>query len=494
VHETPLPFDVTSEGVEARVLSAATLQEIDRPARPASPEETTPSRPSAGTPEPSQDPSFPENPEVTVTPQAFSLPEAIAFGLRNNPRLLAALAGIERARGQEQVAFAPFLPELNLITHGGVTSPALGPAGGGATGIILSTANETHSYVQAELQVQWTLCDFGRTAGRYQQAEARARIAELQSVRAEQTIAFEVAVAYLQTLRREAARRIQEEAIRRDEATLRDTRARRAAGVAERDDVLRAEVQLAAGQEDLDLAREAELEALARLNNAMGRNASLPLAVTGCDAQPPFDVTLVQSLAEAAARRPEIGIARGAVAAAQSGRRAAAAEFLPRVYALGSVGDVGGSHILPGSQEGAGLHIDVPLFTGFKRRGELRAADAEIQQAVADARSLLDGVTLQVTTAYLAASTAHRRIARDRPAIVEATEYLRLVRNRYQNGQATPTDIVDAETALTRAQQRLTAAVYEYLAALVSLDYALGDPPGHRLGLADATPAGADHK
>jgi outer membrane protein TolC len=413
----------------------------------------------------------------------FPLPQAVAFGLQNNPRLLAARAAVERAQGQEEVAFAPFLPEIDFLSHGGVTSPALGPAPVGATGIVLATSTtETHSYAHAELQMQWTLWDFGRRSGRYRQAGARARIAALQSARAAETVGFDVASAYLQVLRAGAVRRIQTEAIRRAEATLRDTRSRRAAGVAERDDVLRAEVQLAAAQEDLDVAREAELAALARLNNAMGRNAGLPLTVVGWTSQPPFGLSLVQCLQIAAAQRPEIGVAREAVAAAQAGRQAAAAEFLPKVYALAAVGAIGGANIATGGQEGAGLHIDVPVFTGGRLKGELRAADAEIRQAVADARSILDGVTLQVTLAYLAATTARRRIERDRPAVVEARENLRLVGNRYRNGQATPTDIVDAETALTRAQQRLASATYEYLGALASLDYALGNPTGHLLG------------
>jgi outer membrane protein TolC len=419
----------------------------------------------------------------------FSLPQAVAFGLTNNPRLPAALAAIERARGQEQAAFAPFLPEIDLLSHGGVTSTSLGPASAGATGIILVDHTGTHSYAQTELQLQWTVWDFGRRSGRYQQAGARARIAELQSTRAEETVGFDVATAYLQALRAEAARRIQEEAIRRAEATLRDTRSRRAAGVAEKDDVLRGEVQLAAAREDLDVAREAELAALARLNNAMGRNASLPLTVVGYASQPPLDLSLGQCLEIAAARRPEIAATREAVAAAQSGRRATGAEFLPRVYTLASVGALGGTNILTESQEGAGLHIDVPLYTGGRHKGELRAADAEIRQAVAEARSVLDGVTLQVTVAHLAATTARRRIERDRPAIVEARENLRLVRNRYRNGSATPTDIVDAETALTRAEQRLVSATYEYLGALVSLDYALGNPAGHLLGPPDSPDA-----
>jgi outer membrane protein TolC len=314
--QPPPSPQVPPDGVRARMLPPVPLDPVEEPVGV------------TGLDGPVSSSPFPRPPELTPDsppPPAFSLPQAVAFGLRNNPRLLAALAAIERTRAQEEVAFAPFLPEIDFLSHGGVTSPSLGPASAGPTGIILPTATETHAYAQAELQLQWTVCDFGRTAGRYRQAGARARIAGLQSARAEQTVGFDVASAYLQALRAGADRRIQDEAIRRAEATLRDTRSRRAAGVAEKDDVLRAEVQLAAAEEDLDVAREAELAALARLNNAMGRNAGLPLAVTGWTSQPPFDLSLVQCLEVAAARRPEVGVAREAVAAAQFGRQATAA-------------------------------------------------------------------------------------------------------------------------------------------------------------------------
>jgi len=139
--------------------------------------------------------------------------------------------------------------------------------------------------------------------------------------------------------------------------------------------------------------------------------------------------------------------------------------------------------VITGAQEGAGLHIDLPLYTGGRRSGTLRSADAEVQSALATARVILDQITLEVTLAYLDATTARKRIEHDRPAIIEAQENLRLVGNRYRNGQATPTDIVDAEVALTRAEQRLVAAAYEYLGALVGLDYALDNPPGSLLSL-----------
>ncbi len=483
----PLSPEAACDGVAARIVTAATLDQAEQSFV------TEPHRPPLSSPsEAAPDAAPARSAEEAASSPVYSLPQAVEFGLQNNPRLMAAQAAIARAQGQEQAAFAPFLPQFDLLTHSGVTSPSLGPASAGPTGIILPSGNGTHSFTQAEVQLQWTLWDFGRTAGLYHQAEARTHIAALQAARAEETVGFDVAAAYLEVLRAAAFRRIQEQAIRQARATLRDTHSRRAAGVADRDDVLRGEVHLAAAAEDLDLARETELAAVARLNNTMGRNAGLALRVVDWQSQPPLDLTLVQCLQQAAERRPEVGVAREAVAAAQSGRQAAAAEFRPRVYVLASAGGIAGGNIQTGGQEGAGLHIDVPLYAGGRHQGDLRSADAEVRQTVADARSVLDGVTLQVTVAHLAATTARRRIERDRPAVVEARENLRLVRNRYRNGSATPTDIVDAETTLTRAQQRLAAARYEYLAALVSLDYALGNTAGCLLGPPDAPPDPAD--
>jgi outer membrane protein TolC len=43
-------------------------------------------------------------------------------------------------------------------------------------------------------------------------------------------------------------------------------------------------------------------------------------------------------------------------------------------------------------------------------------------------------------------------------------------------GEATPTDVVDAELALTRAQQGYYTALYDYQVALARLAYAVGLP------------------
>src|SRR5262249_33449062 len=147
----------------------------------------------------------PPTPCLSVAPITFTLPDAIAFALQNNPRLRSASAANERARSQEQVAFAPFLPQLDLLGQYGVTSSNLGPGTPGYTGFLRAVNDEPHSYQETELALQWTLYDFGRTGGRFRQAVARERITELQLARASQAVEFEVAAAYLDVLLARAA-------------------------------------------------------------------------------------------------------------------------------------------------------------------------------------------------------------------------------------------------------------------------------------------------
>jgi outer membrane protein TolC len=410
--------------------------------------------------------------------QPLPLPEAIRFALQNNPRLRAALAAIERARGQEMAAFAPFLPQIDLLNRYVATGKSTLPGAPGPTGVVNVTGPGPYTAYQTELQLQWTLYDFGRTAGRYRQAGMREKISELQAQRAKETVAYDVSTAYLQGLEAAAFRRIAVETIRRAQAVLEDVRARRDGGVALRDDVLRGEVQLSESRDALVRAEDAEITALARLNNALGRDASSPLRPGEGPYPGRFAASLADCLQRAAEQRPEVGVARDRVAVAQFGRLAARGEFLPRLGMLGSLGRIEGQNVVGGWQEGVGIQLNVPLFHGGANLGNLRAAEADIRQALAEAQGVLNDISLEVTVAHRGVVSAQARVALSRPAVGQSAEALRVVRGRYRNGTATPTDVIDAETASTRAEQRYASARIEYLLALARLAYAMGEDPG----------------
>src|SRR5439155_11035430 len=207
----PIPPEVTQAGAAARVVVPPDLgvdiskDVVERGTPGAEPAQQLPGH-------------DPQSERTT-----FALSDAIAFALRNSPRLRSARAAIERARGQELVAFAPFLPQIDLFGQYGVVSDTLNPGVPGYTGSLRAGDPGTRDYAQTELGLQWILYDFGRTGGRYRQAVARGGIAELQLLRADQTVEFDVATAYVDVLLARAFHRVQVDAVREAEAILDDT-------------------------------------------------------------------------------------------------------------------------------------------------------------------------------------------------------------------------------------------------------------------------------
>jgi outer membrane protein len=363
------------------------------------------------------------------------------------------------------------LPEIGTsFRYAGFTAPVL--PGGSFVPASLSTG--VNSFMIAEAGVQYTIADFGRRAGHYGEAVHRSRSQDLALVRARQTIAFEVVQAYFRLLAAQSTLRVREEAMRDAERILADTKARREGGVVEREAVLRAEVELSMSRQFLLSANQMVHDAEATLNVVMGRQPIMPLRVADVLARPTFDQSLVQCLEQAIADRREIGMAREAVAEASDGVQAARGDRLPKVYVRGTALRADSPGSLNGFIEGIGIHVDQPLYAGGRYLGEVRSSEAQVASALAGLQAIVDNVSLQVSLAFQAIDTDRQRIQLAETAVVQARENLRLTIVRYQNGNATPTDIVDAQTALIQTQTSYYTAIYGYLEGLARLNYALG--------------------
>src|SRR5262249_51159958 len=190
-------------------------------------------------------------------------------------------------------------------------------------------------YELAELKVQWLVCDFGRRLGRYSQAGIATDIAQLQTQRAYQTVANDVATAYYHVLRARSLRRIASDSVRRAEDDLDVAKKLAKGGVIEREKVLRAEVALAQAQRALDVTDEALAVAVAALNLAIGLNVSAPTDVVDAADVPSFTQSLADCLQAAVAGRREFQVGREVVQVAQEGTRGCRADFSPRIGAGG---------------------------------------------------------------------------------------------------------------------------------------------------------------
>jgi outer membrane protein TolC len=439
--------------------------------------------PEAGAP--SQD--VPQANEVRNEPrQALTLPEARTLAFQLQPRLKASLESIEQARGREDIAFAAFLPMLTTAYSAGGFDLNAGGAGVPLpnsppftfipfTGAVPVGLNIQTGYELAELKVQWLVCDFGRRLGRYQQAGLAADIAQLQTERAYQTVANDVAAAYYHVLRAQSLHRIAGESVRRAEDDLDVARKLARGGVIEREKVLRAEVALAQSQRALDVTEEAEAVAVAALNLAVGLNVSAPTRIVDTAEVPPFTQGLADCLQAAVGARREFQVARQSVQVALEGARVAHADFAPRVVAEGYLNDFQQSSPRGHADLALGfIRLDWGVFEGGKRVAELRVADSKIREAIAEADSIADTVAFQVNQAFRQVTAARKGIDRSRPAVDQARETYRLVVARSRQGDATPAELTEAEAGLTRAEQDYANSVYDYLTALERLQYAMG--------------------
>jgi outer membrane protein len=422
----------------------------------------------------------------TPPPQVerITLPEAIETALRMQPRLRVFLEGINEAQGRADVAFSPFLPTLSGgISGGGFDLDVTGQSQSfsflppGATipiGLDLASG-----YGLAEVRLQWLICDFGRRSGHYCQAELGVEIAKLETDRAYQTVANEVTAAYYKVLQAMALRRIAQDAVRRADDDLGVARKLEKGGVIEREKVLRAEVQMAQSQRLLESADGAVDIAIAALNLAMGVNVTSPTAVVEVGELPPPPNSLGECLQAASTQRRELDVARSSVQVAQEGTRVAKADFLPKIFAEGDY--VNFEQSTPRANVGLGLgfiKLEWGLFEGGRRVGELRVADSKTRAAMALADSIADTISFQTIEAFRQATTSFRAIDLAKPAVAQARENYRLVKARAAQGDATATELTDAETALTRAEQDYLNSTYEYLTARARLDYVMGQTPG----------------
>jgi outer membrane protein TolC len=410
----------------------------------------------------------------------LDLPSAVALSYRLQPRLRVYMEGITQARANSDIAFSPYLPTLTGGVSGGAfnlnvsgQSPGtsfLLPGGSFPVGLNLNSG-----FALEDIRMQWLICDFGRRAGRYNQAEIGIVIAQLQTSRAYQTVANEVCLAYYQVLRADSLQLIAKEAVHRSLDDLDVARKLHQQGAIEREKVLRAQVQLAQSERLLDIDESAVAISVAALNLAIGLDVSSPTKVLAIDQVPPMPGSLAECLQTAISQRRELAVAQRSVQAAQQGRRVARADFAPKI-----IGDAAYLNFQQGSpQADIGLatgfiRLEWGLFEGGRRVGEVRVADSKTRAAMALANSIANTISFQINESYQQLIAARKGIDRAIPAVEQARENYRLVRARAAQGDATSAEITDAEAALTKAEQDHMNSIYDYLSALAKLEYAMG--------------------
>jgi NodT family efflux transporter outer membrane factor (OMF) lipoprotein len=177
-------------------------------------------------------------------------------------------------------------------------------------------------------------------------------------------------------------------------------------------------------------------------------------------------------------RRPDIVAARSVVEAQSSRIEQKKAEFYPNVNLSAMVGaNALGLNTLSerGSRIGSvGPAISLPLFTGGRLQGELRGAQAEYAQAVANYNATVSRALQDVADNAVSQRALGQRLAKAQEAVDAAGEAHRVARERYDGGLATYLEVLSAEDGLLNSLSAQTNLRALSITLDIGLQRALG--------------------
>jgi len=383
------------------------------------------------------------------------------------------------AAAQEAVgeAWSGYYPQVGLAAgYRRWESHAFLPSGlGGAMGAPPDTVGPTDDW-SGGLTASLTLFDSGRRRAYILAAKARLGASREESAALEQDIALTVHQAFYGLLSAEDALRVAKENLARAQDHLRLAKERKDAGAAVQADVLRAQVEVA--DRRLAIVRMEHLVRTARgnLNTAMGLPAEMPVEVQAGEPKITAvdEAQLAAAFDQAVHRRHELKAALNRIAGARSDVAAAKSDFGPKVKADARYG-WRDSDFWPQDEDwSVGVAVELPLFTGFSRTHRLNRANRELSKEEAQARSFVLAVRQEVWTTHSRVKEAYEALEAATVLVADARESMRLTRQRYEAGTNTITDLLDAQTALARAEGVQVEARWNYLISKAAFDRASG--------------------
>jgi outer membrane protein len=290
---------------------------------------------------------------------------------------------------------------------------------------------------------------------------------------ARQELGFRAAQAFVLVLQLEATVRATDAAVAAAESDRLRARGRREVGLVTEADVLAVDVHLA----DMRQAQIAATGDLAVGRMQLAEAAGLPLTASLAPVRPASRPTPADAEAlvrEALTRHPQLRQADLNLQLADNGRGTARAGLLPTVGLQGGW-EFNGPTL--GAQQSSwviGAEVRVNVFRGFADTARMTEADQAHVRATAERERVERRIELDVRGALAQLAAARAREEAGRAALTQARESQRIIRDRYESGLATVTDVLRAAEAALEAESRATTAEMDVILQSVALDRALG--------------------
>jgi outer membrane protein TolC len=383
-------------------------------------------------------------------------------------RLLAADADLDAARSARQptVAASSAMTRMRDV-------PAFDFAAAGLPGSLPLFGGNTilTSAAQASIPI-YTAGMLGANIDAAQSGlDAQTRVAAALA----QQLKLAVATSYVAVLRAESALAAAQTNAVSLAAHARDVADMQRNGEVPRNDYLAAAVSSADAEQRALQAETALDVARAVYNRQIGRALEAPVelaaelpAVAGAGG------SLDDLLALALDRRDELGGLSAIAAQLKAQSNAARAQLRPQLLLSGGYTFIENDVLNREDFWSVGVGVRWSMFDSGRTRS-VSAALLHRSAAAAQERSNLQSlIELEVRSEWLGLREARQRIGATENAVTQAEENLRVVRDRYRNGEGTNTEVLDAEALRSLSRSNFDAARYDAALAEFRLARAVG--------------------
>jgi outer membrane protein TolC len=409
---------------------------------------------------------------ATAEPIALTLEGALTRARQYSQQFLTAGITSRIAHEDTVQAKAALLPTAEWFNQVIYTQP-----NGTDTGIFVAN-NGTHVYANQAV-VHGEIYNPGKLAD-YRRAQAAEAVARAQADIAARGLIAVVVQAYYGVLVAQRKLANAEQSLAEASDFLDITRKQEQGGEAARADVVKAQIQyeqrrldVQNAQLDLDKAR---ITLGVTLFPDYGQRFTMSDDLGTAAALPPFPD--IQALA--GRNNPQIRAAQATILQQTHEITSARAAFYPTLsfdYFYGIDANQYAIHNSAGyNQVGsvAQAQLTVPIWNWGATRSKVRQAELRLEQARLELGFTQRQMTANLSSFYAEASLSASQVDTLQRLVTLAEDSLRLTRLRYQAGEATAQEVVDAQTTLAAARNALADGLMRYRLAVANLQTITG--------------------